>query len=242
MIESECWSRDEDSGAWQWSGTATQLLNTLGQIAYDKKKERDWPTNATALSGKLRRVASVLRKAKPRIDIKFDRKDLDRKRTRKLILSFQLPESDGKTASAASAASEINIDREVAASGTASAQRLHSVRSARNADAADAVLPALSAREKTKKVRVCNLTVQPLHPRSRLDLRNDGPGNRPPRRSRRSTRSGAPSRRSSAAVAARGYLTRRWLQCRNLTDSGELNNGHRFDALSHIHSLAPPVK
>jgi hypothetical protein len=80
------WSWDAERNVPQWSGTATQLLAALEEIADDKtKKSKGWPGNASALSGKLRRVATVLRKAQPRIDIEFDRKGKDRNRTRTLF-------------------------------------------------------------------------------------------------------------------------------------------------------------
>lgn len=47
-----------------WTGTANELLTALKDIAGDDTlKHRDWPKDATRLSGKLRAVAPALRKA-----------------------------------------------------------------------------------------------------------------------------------------------------------------------------------
>ncbi len=46
-----------------WTGTATDLLGTLGEIAGERAaKSKSWPDNARVLSGRLRRAATFLRK------------------------------------------------------------------------------------------------------------------------------------------------------------------------------------
>jgi hypothetical protein len=67
-----------------WRGTATNLLASLGAIAGDANS-RSWPRNGRALSGRLRRLASSLRKAGIKID--FERSD---GRTRTRIISINL--------------------------------------------------------------------------------------------------------------------------------------------------------
>ena len=53
-----------------WSGTASELLVALNEVVPDQsKREKNWPTNARALSSRLRRVAPLLRKI--HIDIEF---------------------------------------------------------------------------------------------------------------------------------------------------------------------------
>jgi len=52
------------NGEEQWSGTATQLLGTLGLYADDDiKRSRAWPGGPQALSRKMRRLAPALRSA-----------------------------------------------------------------------------------------------------------------------------------------------------------------------------------
>ncbi len=47
-----------------WTGTATDLLDEINRHApLDRQRERDWPKDATRLSGRLRRVAPALRRA-----------------------------------------------------------------------------------------------------------------------------------------------------------------------------------
>jgi hypothetical protein len=129
------WSWDQVRNVPQWSGTATQLLAALEEIADEKtKRSKGWPGNASALSGKLRRVATVLRKAQPRIDIEFDRKGKDRKRTRTLSLFFHATEEEGETPSAASAASAINENNGLQRTGPENAAVRNVQRSVRFAD------------------------------------------------------------------------------------------------------------
>ena len=129
------WSWDAQRNVPQWSGTATQLLAALEEIADDKtKKSKAWPGNASALSGKLRRVATVLRKAQPRIDIDFDHKGKDRKRTRTLFLFFYATEEEGETPSAASAAPAFNENNELQRTGPENAAVRNVQRSVHFAD------------------------------------------------------------------------------------------------------------
>jgi len=44
-----------------WAGTAGELLARLDALAADGKRPKEWPTNARALSGELRRLAPSLR-------------------------------------------------------------------------------------------------------------------------------------------------------------------------------------
>jgi hypothetical protein len=86
-------------------GTATELLEKLkGQLPDAKKKPEDFPSNARALSGALKRIAPNLRRLG--IDITWHRQP---DKTRARILTIK-PKSDhekrGTSASAASAASE----------------------------------------------------------------------------------------------------------------------------------------
>ena len=47
-----------------WTGTATDLLAEINrETTLDQQRERDWPKDATRLSGRLRRVAPALRRA-----------------------------------------------------------------------------------------------------------------------------------------------------------------------------------
>jgi hypothetical protein len=47
-----------------WSGTATKLLEEINQrTPTDRQRMRDWPRDATRLSGRLRRAAPALRRA-----------------------------------------------------------------------------------------------------------------------------------------------------------------------------------
>ena len=60
------------TGRTEWTGTATDLLGTLDEEVGEKAaKAKTWPSSARALSGRLRRAATFLRKVG--IDISFDR-------------------------------------------------------------------------------------------------------------------------------------------------------------------------
>jgi hypothetical protein len=47
-----------------WTGTASELLAVINdRTPSERQRERDWPKDATRLSGRLRRVAPALRRA-----------------------------------------------------------------------------------------------------------------------------------------------------------------------------------
>src|SRR5690606_36457753 len=71
----------------EWEGTATELLAALEQYASDRdQRSKHWPTSARALSGRLRRVAPLLRQAG--VEVEWTR-DSDRDRARKVRLQKQ---------------------------------------------------------------------------------------------------------------------------------------------------------
>ena len=72
------------TGRTEWTGTATDLLGTLDEEVGEKAaKAKTWPSSARALSGRLRRAATFLRKVG--IDISFDREGRARTRTIRII-------------------------------------------------------------------------------------------------------------------------------------------------------------
>ena len=55
----------------KWAGTATELLRAIGSdISESQKRSREWPASARALSGRLRRAATLRRKVGVGIDFK----------------------------------------------------------------------------------------------------------------------------------------------------------------------------
>src|SRR5439155_11211149 len=47
----------------EWTGTATELLCVLSaEVGEQQSKSKEWPSSAKALSGRLRRAATFLRK------------------------------------------------------------------------------------------------------------------------------------------------------------------------------------
>jgi hypothetical protein len=89
-----------------WSGTATELLNRLEGIVGEKEaKRKDWPGSARALSGRLRRAATPLR----RFGIQIGRERAGHGRAR--IITITLDEKLRKFASASSAASAQSMSR-----------------------------------------------------------------------------------------------------------------------------------
>lgn len=90
----------------EWTGTATALLDALGQQAGDSLvRDKNWLANPRILSGRLRRAATFLRKVG--IEVELDRRE-GRGRTRVIwIRSGQLPVADtpNKDSHGASAAS-----------------------------------------------------------------------------------------------------------------------------------------
>jgi hypothetical protein len=88
------------AGVMPFEGTSTELLEQLkGQLPDEKKKARDFPGNARALSGALKRIAPNLRRMG--IDIAWIR-GTDKGRARKLIIVLADPDRKGNSASAAS--------------------------------------------------------------------------------------------------------------------------------------------
>ena len=88
-----------------WTGTASDLLGALaGEVSERVTKSKTWPDNPRALSGRLRRAATNLRKIG--IDIAFEREG--RARTRTIVITptgDPAPESVGALPSAPSALS-----------------------------------------------------------------------------------------------------------------------------------------
>jgi len=93
-----------------WTGNASDLLDALGEVADDRGvKSKTWPDSPRALSGRLRRAATFLRKIG--IEIGFGREG--RARTRTITLTnLSAPETQGmqpSTPSASSAPREIAL-------------------------------------------------------------------------------------------------------------------------------------
>src|SRR5262249_11453923 len=66
-----------------WSGTATDLLELLGQTVGEKiTRSKSWPADARALSGRLKRAATFLRKVG--IEVEFSREGRGRRRVVRL--------------------------------------------------------------------------------------------------------------------------------------------------------------
>jgi hypothetical protein len=87
----------------EWKGTASELLPLLtASVSERTAKEKSWPKQANALSGKLRRVAPPLRRVG--VSITFERVAHDRTRTIH-IKNNPKPGEEGKTPSASSASS-----------------------------------------------------------------------------------------------------------------------------------------
>jgi hypothetical protein len=90
----------------EWTGTASELLGALGEMAGDRvAKSKTWPDSPRALAGRLRRAATFLRKIG--IEIGFDREG--RARTRVIHITstpnHPMPEQPGTRPSAPSASS-----------------------------------------------------------------------------------------------------------------------------------------
>jgi hypothetical protein len=85
----------------EWSGTASELLGALGEAAGEtvrKSKSKTWPDTPHALSGRLRRAMTFLRKVG--IEITYSREGRARTRT---IYIAAAPENTGALPSASSA-------------------------------------------------------------------------------------------------------------------------------------------
>ncbi len=89
-----------------WTGKASDLLGALGEVVGERvAKSKAWPDSPRALSAKLRRAATFLRKVG--IDISFGREGKARIRTITITISpnFSLPDNRGEQPSASSAPS-----------------------------------------------------------------------------------------------------------------------------------------
>jgi hypothetical protein len=152
----------------EWTGTASDLLGALGEIAGERvAKSKTWPDSPRALAGRLRRAATFLRKIG--IDISFEREG--RARTRTIVITTKddpAPENEGTRPSAPSASSTstailnanklftaaplrtVAEDADGRARGTDSTVRASPLKSngGNGADGADANLPPQSAPEK----------------------------------------------------------------------------------------------
>jgi hypothetical protein len=88
----------------EWTGTASDLLSALGEAAGERiAKSKTWPDSPRALSGRLRRAATFLRKIG--IDIGFEREGRARTRTIRITTAGNAasPENRGAQPSASSA-------------------------------------------------------------------------------------------------------------------------------------------
>ena len=95
------------TGRTEWSGTATELLSDLDEDVGEKiTKSKNWPSSARALSGRVRRAATFLRKVG--VDVSFEREG--RARTR-MIQIIRVPESGQQKASASSVPSASLFNR-----------------------------------------------------------------------------------------------------------------------------------
>lgn len=83
-----------------WTGTATELLKALDEKVSDAvRSPKEWPKLPNALSGKLRRAATFLRKIG--IDVNQGERGKERKRNRLITIS-KTPDSGGDPSSAPS--------------------------------------------------------------------------------------------------------------------------------------------
>ena len=97
----------------EWTGTASDLLDAISEeVGETVRRAKTWPATPRAVSGRLRRAATFLRKVG--IDISFDREG--RARTRTIRISC-LPENEATEPSAPSASS---ADRRKGAPGNGS--------------------------------------------------------------------------------------------------------------------------
>jgi hypothetical protein len=88
------------SGRTEWTGTASNLLEALAEVAGERiAKSKDWPSSPRTLSGRLRRAATFLRK----IGIEVGFKKEGRARTRIVHITASAPDNAGAQPSAPSA-------------------------------------------------------------------------------------------------------------------------------------------
>ena len=126
----------------EWTGTATDLLTTLSAIAGERvAKSKTWPSTPRALSGRLRRSATFLRKVG--IELNFDRKGRARTRTIgiKMADAALLDPEYGRASASASSAQSAESHQQAGA-------EPFEVPIADDADGTDAETSAQSAREK----------------------------------------------------------------------------------------------
>jgi hypothetical protein len=157
-----------------WTGNATDLLDALGEVVGERiTKSKSWPGSPRALSGRLRRAATFLRKIG--IEIGFHR-DEGRVRTRTITITTigdRAPESDGVRPSTPSAQSSsaprsnasngftaaplrtVAEHTDGGARGTDPTVRTNPLKSngGSGADGADANLPAQSGQPRTSATR-----------------------------------------------------------------------------------------
>ena len=88
----------------EWTGTASDLLGALDEEVEEKvRKSKAWPSSARALSGRVRRAATFLRKVG--IDITFEREGRARTRTIRIARKPERAPARSSTPSASSAPS-----------------------------------------------------------------------------------------------------------------------------------------
>ena len=157
-----------------WTGNATDLLDALGEVVGERiAKSKSWPGSPRALSGRLRRAATVLRKIG--IEIGFYR-DEGRVRARIITVTTigdRAPESEGVRPSTPSAQSSSDLrsnasngftaaplrtvgeDADGRAQGKDLTVRANPLKSndGNGADGADANLPAQSGQPRTSATR-----------------------------------------------------------------------------------------
>ena len=87
-----------------WTGIASELLDAIADVVGERiAKSKTWPDSPRALSGRLRRAATFLRKVG--IDIAFTKEGRERTRTITITTGFSSPENPREFASASSASS-----------------------------------------------------------------------------------------------------------------------------------------
>ena len=80
-------------GPEKWEGTATDLLSKLTDLVAERVcQAKTWPSNGRALSGRLRRASSFLRKVE--IDVAFAREG--HARTRQIVITTTTPPTAGR--------------------------------------------------------------------------------------------------------------------------------------------------
>lgn len=88
----------------EWTGTASDLLGALDEEVGEKvRKSKAWPSSARALSGRVRRAATFLRKVG--IDISFEREGRARTRTIRVVRKPECAPAGPSTPSTPSAPS-----------------------------------------------------------------------------------------------------------------------------------------